>query len=745
MKVEDIWISNFRSVASCELGSCNGFNVLIGKNNSGKSNILSAIHAFFQVVGDGDIVSLDPPIGKDIDFHKKNVEARAEVALIFALSEAERSELMAGIIEDYPQMTNVVHTFDPELRLNVRIGFDPSPNAYACVNRISLVSINEYGEPNLDSEKIILDVDLNAALRLYERYRQYQHDDGVINALQQYLTLIDREDWARMRRDLNENVSALRRFHGLSARVPPEPDAQRLTESMLRDSTTYEEFRDALQSQANTLTRYAGNSDKHDLDQESVRTFSGRESTIPGHVLRILQRLSEVKVLYVTDDRRPIGRDEAQRLLSLKMQRGGPEHLKRIQDIVLALLGVKIDAFSGGQMTRGGGLSAELDVDDFIVEVNGSGIKEALRLLLDIEFQDPSLLLVEEPEIHLHPALETTMMRYLKEVSQDRQVFITTHSTNFLDNAAMTNVYLVSKDESTKAQLLDQGQVEEQIPVELGIRLSSLFIYDRLVFVESQTDEEIIRAWAQTLGVNFNQSNVGFIHMDGARNLTYFAADSTLSFLARRKVKMWFMIDRDEKDEEEIRAIQERLGPNAIASVLQKREIENYLIHPRVLGEQIAFKQKVGGIGGGTSPDPEEIKAAIDEETDKLKSLTIFKRVAKLLCQPIYPSRSYLLEDLDGLTVEEKASEEIEVLEAKVSALKGVITQETNRQSQEVENDWEGRRLDIVPGDLLIDLVYKRYGVRFHKRRGDGIELAKMMQDREIAPELQSLIGNIGT
>ena len=128
-----------------------------------------------------------------------------------------------------------------------------------------------------------------------------------------------------------------------------------------------------------------------------------------------------------------------------------------------------------------------------------------------------------------------------------------------------------------------------------------------------------------------------------------------------------------------------------------------------------------------------------------MKSLTIYKRVAKLLCHPIYPSRSHLLEDLDGLTVEERATKEIEALEAKVSALKGMITQETNRQSQEVENDWEGRRLDIVPGDLLIDLVYKRYGVRFHKGRGDGIELAKMMQDCEIAPELQSLIGNIGT
>ena len=163
------------------------------------------------------------------------------------------------------------------------------------------------------------------------------------------------------------------------------------------------------------------------------------------------------------------------------------------------------------------------------------------------------------------------MMSYLKEVSQDRQVFLTTHSTNFLDSAAMKNVYLVAKDEFTTVQLLDQREAEAQIPRELGIQLSSLFIYDRLVFVESQTDEDIIRAFASTLGVNLTQSNVGFIIMGGARSFAYFAAESTLSFLAKRQVKMLFLMDRDEKDQEDIKAIQERLADNVIASVLQKK------------------------------------------------------------------------------------------------------------------------------------------------------------------------------
>ena len=55
---------------------------------------------------------------------------------------------------------------------------------------------------------------------------------------------------------------------------------------------------------------------------------------------------------------------------------------------------------------------------------------------------------------------------------------------------------------STHAQLLNVEQAEEAIPQELGIRRSSLFMYDRLVFVEGPSDEQIFRTFASTLGFN---------------------------------------------------------------------------------------------------------------------------------------------------------------------------------------------------------------------------------------------------
>ena len=51
----------------------------------------------------------------------------------------------------------------------------------------------------------------------------------------------------------------------------------------------------------------------------------------------------------------------------------------------------------------------------------------------------------------------------------------------------------------------------------------------------------------------------------------------------------------------------------------------------------------------------------------------------------------------------------------------------------------------MIPGDWLIDKTYSRYGLRFRKERGDGVELARMMTEAEIGPELHGLIRTIGT
>ena len=743
MKVETVQIKNFRSISFCEIECCGGFNVLIGKNNSGKSNVLSAINAFFSVVSVGDMVCLDPPVFRDFDFHNKDSSVPAEVILTFCIDGAERAELLDGIIQDSPQLATAVGNLDQSLRLKVHVSFTLSPDVYACVNRIVLAEPIVSEPQNKGVEHTIIDVDQDAASTLYRQSLDHRQDEARIETLEAFSVSMDESDWARARRDMSESEPTSRRTRYLMHRVSASADIQRLVENMLRESATYEGFQAALQTAIDEHKRRAVQSDRHQLAQGYVTTFSGNGSAIPAHVLALLAKLAAIQVLNVTDVRRSIGRDEAQRILDLKTRRGGQEPLQRIQDVVSDLLGVKIDAFSGEQSAPTGRPMAELDIDDFVVEVNGSGIKEALRLLLDIEFQQPDLLLVEEPEIHLHPALETAIMKHLKKVSLDRQMFITTHSTNLLDTPDMDNIYLVSKTSATSVEHLGRAEAEERIPEELGIRLSSLFIHDCLIFVESENDEKIIRTLASTLNVSLDHANVGFIKMGGARTLSVFASSATLSLLAKRQVKMIFVIDRDERDEGEVSDIQKRVAESGLGWVLSKREIENYLISPRALAEHIEVKMANNEDPDQSRPSSEQISVVLSEVADELKELTVFKRAAKNVLKPLYPERGRYSENLDGNTAAEKMLAQIVEWENKTQDRKNMIHSEAKKQAEELEIDWQDRKFEIVPGDLLIDKVYERYGVRFHKNKGDGVELAGLLRVDEIDAELKELITKI--
>jgi predicted ATP-dependent endonuclease of OLD family len=48
MRIRSIEMRRFRSIESASLQACGGLNVLIGKNNAGKSNVLAAIELVHQ-------------------------------------------------------------------------------------------------------------------------------------------------------------------------------------------------------------------------------------------------------------------------------------------------------------------------------------------------------------------------------------------------------------------------------------------------------------------------------------------------------------------------------------------------------------------------------------------------------------------------------------------------------------------------------------------------------------------------
>ncbi|MET8372389.1 AAA family ATPase [Micromonospora profundi] len=740
VQVQGINISKFRGIDSTSLEDCGNLNVLIGKNNSGKSTILNALDSFFSVVSSGSVVALNDvkksetssAFGRSFDFHRsENPASPIKISVSLQLNLEETQEIVAELIAEAPQMKHALDSVGVAERLKIEATSIPNEIPFAFVSQIALVGASNANTEG-DQARILFSVDADSALELLARRLTGNRADYKASELLAIGGRLDSEEYQMLKREMDERGRTTRGRY-LRHSVFSGSEVAFEVEDAIRRSNSYAEFRRHLEALAASAEEVARQAEVEPL-KNLIGTFSGEAEIIPKYALSILGRVAQLKVLHLRDRRDPVGREEAHRLLALKTRRKGPEVLRNIQETVQSLLGVSIDAFE----SEHGESRAEMDVDEVLVEMNGAGIREALRLVLDNELGSPDLLLVEEPEVHLHPALEVSMLRYLKAASARTQIFVTTHSTNFLDTSDMRNVYLTRRDPWVTVSLLDYEQAEIAIPEELGIRLSSLFMYDRLVFVEGASDEAVLRELAPRAGVNFGQANVGFVVMGSSRNFTHYASRSTIEILTKRRVKMSFILDRDESSDEDIAALRARLEGIAHVHVLQRREMENYLATPRPLTEFIQEKRRLQN-SEFSDVTEDLVTRRLSECADKLRQFAIEKRVLRASCRPVFFDREAIFEESSDDDFSSRVASE---LRRQAEAL-GARAAETERllkhEEEHVNSQWQGKKMDLVPGDELLDSVCREFGVRF-KKRHDGVRIAGLMRTTEVPAELAQLL-----
>jgi predicted ATP-dependent endonuclease of OLD family len=740
-------MANFRSVAAERISPCANFNVLIGKNNSGKSNILAAIETFFRNATP-ECVTLNSVSGRTIDFFGKDQSLPLQITAVFALTAEERSTLIREIGLEWPQVQNALDGLDARLSVAITLQIKSTPKPYAYVHSVFLRRPN-----SPENGQILFEMPEGAAAFLYEIGINLSRAKREKSQIEQFLRQFDESDYAGARRRSREAGSPP--FDFFLRRYAAELSGPIVTEirEALEASEGYSTFREAISQIASASEAKVIKAASQMLPVK-IRSFSGEENAIPAYIKSLLSKVAAIKLVHLRERRDPIGQDEARLLLKLKIQRGGNDTLNNIQSTVRDLLGVKVDAFEASGNADGllnyepaarhaPNVAAELDVDDFLIQANGAGIREALRLILDTEFQKPDILLVEEPEIHLHPALETSVLKYLKNVAQNAQVFITTHSTNFLDAGSFENVFLISKSSgSTSATLLTLADAESTLPSELGIRLSSLFMYDHLLFVEGPSDEQIVRTLATKLGINFGQYNIGFIHMRGVRNIGHYAAAEIISFLTKRKVKLSFLVDSDEGKSYHFVRLKDELGDKADVRILGRREIENYLLSADANCAYLTERKRTPNGSVFSAPSIIQVKAEIEECAGGLKNTAIWKRLTSETCRPLIPRLGKVAPD-DAKEMKAKIGGELDAIKREIEQLEADLDRLATEASETVERTWD-KKLFVVPGSAILDAWYKKYGLRFDKLR-DGPAIANLLRTSEIDAELQGFIEGLRT
>jgi ABC-type cobalamin/Fe3+-siderophores transport system ATPase subunit len=81
---------------------------------------------------------------------------------------------------------------------------------------------------------------------------------------------------------------------------------------------------------------------------------------------------------------------------------------------------------------------------DIPIELAGTGILQAVQILAYVHYFHPSVIILDEPDSHLHPNNQRLLCRLLQSVSEERatQVILTTHSRHVVDALSGQAVFL---------------------------------------------------------------------------------------------------------------------------------------------------------------------------------------------------------------------------------------------------------------------------------------------------------------
>lgn len=150
----------------------------------------------------------------------------------------------------------------------------------------------------------------------------------------------------------------------------------------------------------------------------------------------------------------------------------------------------------------------------------------ACELLLLADEQDSfPMLLIEEPEAHIHAQRQIRLINYLQSIAsktradgQKPQIIITTHSPNLASEISIDNLVIV-KSGSAFSMCQEQTKLEQSdyrfLSRFLDVTKANLFFARSVMIVEGDAENILIPTLAKSVGRDFTKHGVSIVNVGG--------------------------------------------------------------------------------------------------------------------------------------------------------------------------------------------------------------------------------------
>lgn len=241
------------------------------------------------------------------------------------------------------------------------------------------------------------------------------------------------------------------------------------------------------------------------------------------------------------------------------------------------------------------------------IEQLGNGMKSIYMLsLLETYIEDetriPSIIIVEYPELFLHPSLQKTASKILYRLSKKNQVIFTTHSPNMVVNFTKGQICQIVLDEEGYPAARQNAHIDEILD-DLGYSANDFLNVDFVFIVEGKQDKTrfpllLEKYYPEVHDKNGGLSRIAIITTNSCTNIKTYA---NLKYMNQLYLRDQFLMIRDgdgqnreelvsrlchyysEQNRQDIDKLP-RVGRQNVL-VLKYYSFENYFLNPKIMAQ----------------------------------------------------------------------------------------------------------------------------------------------------------------
>lgn len=225
-----------------------------------------------------------------------------------------------------------------------------------------------------------------------------------------------------------------------------------------------------------------------------------------------------------------------------------------------------------------------------------------LEAYIEEDNKIPCIIMIEDPEIYLHPQLQKEASEVLYRLSKKNQVIFSTHSPNMIFNFSSKQIRQVVLDENYYTAVKEETDVDEILD-DLGYTANDLMNVNFVFIVEGKQDKERLplllqKYYSEIYDENGKPLRISIIQTNSCTNIKTYA---NLKYMNQLYLKDQFLMIRDsdgknpnylrrqlcgfyaQRAKEDVGNLP-RVTPKNVL-ILKYYSFENYFLDPKVMAK----------------------------------------------------------------------------------------------------------------------------------------------------------------